>query len=275
VEYALANTNFVAPLRIAIGQLNMCWSGEENTRAIVRALALAAAQGAQVCVFPELAITGFHRQIRSEAQPERVQMWLRRVQEACAAHAIAASLGLPTFGQAGAIYNSNVFIDASGTPAGTVEKNGLTPAEETFFTRGTARPVHAFMGHACSVVLCREIEDLAQVSAQLPHGAAQLLFWPGAMRPAVDGSETDPEAIVKRGQAMARATGAYLIQANWPNSLNYPQESTFAGQSVVIDSSGTILLRLPVAQPGVAVFTLGSADYAWHAQEADSAQLTA
>lgn len=246
----------------------MQWTGEENTKAIVEALARAAAERAELCIFPELAVTGFHRRIRSEAEPERVRGWMQTVQDACAAHSIAASIGVPTFRADGRVCNSNVLIDKSGRCAGVVEKNGLTPAEETFFMRGTERRVHPLLGRKCSVILCREVDDLAQVADQLPLGSAELIFWPGAMRPAVDGSETDPDAHVKRGQAMARGTGAFLIQANWPNSLNHPEESTFAGQSVVIDPAGGIVLRLPAARAGVAVFELGEPDYDWHEQAA-------
>ena len=256
------------PFRLAIGQLRMQWTGEENTNAIVAALARAAAERAKICVFPELAVTGFHRRIRDEAKPERVQVWVQAVQEACAEHLIAASVGVPTFRDDGRICNSNVFIDKSGQCIGVVEKNGLTPAEEAFFSRGTERPVLPLLGRMCSAILCREVEDLDHVSTQLPRGATELIFWPGAMRPAVDGSETDPDAHVKKGQALARSAGAWLVQANWPNSLNYPEESNFAGQSVVINAMGEVVTRLPVARAGLAIFALGESIYAWHGQDA-------
>jgi predicted amidohydrolase len=254
-------------MRVAIAQLRMQWTGEGNTRAIVAALARAAAAQAQVCVFPELAVTGFHRQIRSQAEPGLVQAWMTAVQAACTAHAIAASVGVPTFDGDGRTFNSNVFIDAAGDCVGVVEKNGLTPAEATFFAPGTSRTVHRLLGRRCSALLCREIEDLDLVASHLPHGSTDLIFWPGAMRPAVDGSETDPDAHVKKAQTMARRTGAFLVQANWPNSLNYPEESEFAGQSVVISPVGVVLMRLPVAEAGLAVFTLGASKFDWQPQE--------
>ena len=256
------------PLRVAIGQLRMHWTGEQNTQAIVAALALAAAERADLCVFPELAVTGFHRRIRTEAEPQRVHGWMQAVRGACAEHSIAASVGVPTFPSEGRICNSNVLIDKSGQAVGIVEKNGLTPAEATFFARGSERPVHALLGRRCSAILCREVEDLAEVGAQLPHGSADLVFWPGAMRPAIDGSSTDPDAHIKQGQALARGIGAFLVQANWPNSLNYPEESTFAGQSVVIGPGGELVMRLPVARAGVAVFELGASTHTWHEQAA-------
>jgi omega-amidase len=253
---------------MAIAQLRMQWTGTENTKAIVASLAQASSEGAEVCVFPELAVTGFHRQIRSEAKPELVRTWMQAIQDACAEHSIVASIGVPTFRESGGVCNSNVFIDKSGRWAGVVEKNGLTPAEETFFLRGTERAIHSLLGRRCSAILCREVDDLDQVLEQLPYEASELIFWPGAMRPAVDGTETDPDIHVKRGQLLAQRTGAFLIQANWPNSLNYPEESTFAGQSVVIGKNGELVMRLPVSEAGVAVFDLGASNYAWYEQDA-------
>jgi len=247
----------------------MEWSAEENTRSILNAVAHAAAEGAQLCVFPELAVTGFHRQIRAQATPDLVESRLRAIEQACAAHSVAAAVGAPTFGDGGRVFNSCVLLTEYGERVGSIEKNGLTPAEETFLTRGTARPAHDLLARPCTAVLCREIEDLLEVRAQLSGVTPELIFWPGAMRPAVDGSEPDPEAHVKKAQQLALGTKAFIVQANWPNSLNYPEESTYAGQSVVISPAGEVLMRLPVAEAGVAVFLLGESAYGWFRQDAE------
>ena len=118
--------------------------------------------------------------------------------QACAEHCIAASVGVPTFGDDGRIFNSSVFVDESGRCVGAVEYNGLTPPEETFFARATQRRVHQLLGRPCSAILCREVDDFDEVKARLPRGSTDLIFWPGAMRPAVDGCESDPDAQVKR-----------------------------------------------------------------------------
>lgn len=253
-------------LRVAIGQLQMQWTAEANTRAIVDAIALAAGAGAQLCVFPELAVTGFHREIRAAARPERVAPWLAAIRAACAGNRLSAVVGAPTFGDDGGIFNSAMFIDAAGSEVGVIEKIGITLAEATFFAPGRIRPVFVLAQRRCSAVICREIDDFEEVGRQLPPGTCDLLLWPGAMRPAVDGSETDPDAHIKRAQTLARISRAFIVQANWPNSLNYPGESAEAGQSAVIDPTGALLLRLPIAQPGVGVFDLGQAAFDWYPQ---------
>ncbi len=254
----------LAPVRIAIGQLAMQWTGDANTRAIVETIASAAGDGARICVFPELAVTGFHRQIAAMARPELVASWMASIQAACARHSLAVSVGAPTFGDDGRICNSQVFVDERGQLAGVIEKRGLTAPEATFFARGSARPVLALRGLRCSAVICREVEDLDECCAELEPHAPDLIFWPGLMGPDAESAHVEPPVHVQQAQQLARRTGACVIQANWPNSLNYPDQSAKTGKSVVIDPTGAIVFALPQAEAGIAVFTLGETSYAWN-----------
>jgi omega-amidase len=252
----------VLPPRIAIGQLQMHWSIEENTSEILRAIARAAHADANVIALPELALTGFHRNIVALAKPEIVAPHLQAVQAACAQHRVACAIGAPTFRDQ-AIFNSVVFIDARGEIVGVVEKNGLTAAEETFFTRGTERAVFQINDLQISAVLCIEIHDIEDIVSELAKQSVDLIVWPGIMRPDPSATQASAERHVHDAKKLARACGAWIVQANWPNSLNYPVESEFAGQSIVIDPDGETLLRLPVAAYGVGVFDLGSKRFNW------------
>lgn len=255
-----------AALRIAIAQPAMHWTGEANTASVLATLAQAAAAGARLCVFPELALTGYHRQIAAVAKPELVAPWLQAVQQDCRAHGIAAAVGAPSFDDHGRIYNSQVLIDHAGLCVGVVHKTGLTEAETGFFARGDARPTVPLHGWRCRVVLCREIEDEDAVCSQLATDAPDLVFWPGLMGPE-DGTEhVDPPLHVQQARQLARRLGAWVLQANWPQSLNYPALSARTGRSVVVGPTGEISFALPQAQPGWAVFNLGESSYAWHPQ---------
>jgi hypothetical protein len=59
---------------------------------------------------------------------------------------------------------------------------------------------------------------------------------------------------------------------NWPNALNRPEESADAGASVVIDPQGRILLTLPQAEAGLAVFDLGAESFQWRGAVSAAAQ---
>ena len=252
------------PLRIAIAQQAMHWTTAENAACIVASLAVAAEQGASVCVFPELALTGFHRGIREQADPALVGAAMQNVQAACRTQGIACALGVPTFAGDGAVLNSFVFIDARGSIIWTVSKNGLTPAEQTFFKAGAGRPVMRFEGRVCTAVMCREIEDLEAIAAQLAAERVDLIFWPSLVGNP-PGTITEPEraeqdlGYLRRTGELAQRLDAFVVQSNWPNALNTPA-STYLGESKAYAPSGEVLLTLPRDEAGVGVFTLGERD---------------
>lgn len=258
-----------SPLRLAIAQPSMGWTTAENTARIVATLKVAAAQGARLCVFPELALTGFHRRIREQALPEVVGPALQRVRDACREHAVACMLGTPTFADDGAVLNSYVFIGADGGVGTVMSKNGPTAAELTFFQRGAGRPVFRFEGRACTTVMCREVEDLDDIAAQLRHDPVDVVFWPSLTGQApgtvLDSPQaTDDLGYLRRAGLVAQRLGAFVVQSNWPSALNTPDQ-THLGESKVYDASGEVLLTLPRDEAGVGVFILGDRDYHWTA----------
>jgi len=266
-EYIDAMTNSTPSPRMAIAQQPMHWTTADNVGQIVAALALAAEQGAVICVFPELALTGFHRGIREQGTQAVVEPALRQVQAACCAHGIACALGAPTFDASGTILNSYLHIDATGAIASIVHKNGLTPAEQTFFAAGTERPVMEFAGCRCTTVMCREIEDIETIAVQLQDAPVDLIFWPSLVghppgtvheTPA----DTDDLGYFKRTAVLARRFDAFVVQSNWPNALNTP-DSTYLGESRVYAPDGEILLMLPRDEAGVGVFALGERAFHW------------
>ena len=244
----------------------MHWTIEANVSAIVAAMQLAHTQRAKICAFSELALTGFHREIAAQAKPELVAPALARVQEICARLKLAVALGAPTFGAQGSIYNSHLLIDELGALVATVSKCGLTAPEATFFSPGTERPVATLQGLRCSAIICREISDLGPIAEQLPAGSTHVIFLPGALRQDPAKPVTEPPEYIADAQAMARATRSTIVQTNWPNALNRPEESVDGGHSAVISPSGELLFRLPRQQSGIGIFTLGERSFDWHAQ---------
>jgi predicted amidohydrolase len=250
--------------RIAIAQIRMHWTIEANLAAIVAALRVAHHHGATLCAFSELAVTGFHRDIINLAFPHRIDPAIAQIQALCAELPIAAALGAPSFDNQGRRFISHLLIDETGARAATVSKEGLTEPEATFFQRGSGRAVGTLQGLRCSVVICREVEDFDRVTAQLPPGATDLVFLPGALRPDPDRPPTDPPGFVLDALRLARAMRSTIVQTNWPNAINRPEESVDGGQSMVISPAGELLFRLPRQACGLGLFTLGERQFDWH-----------
>lgn len=252
--------------RIAIAQIEMRWSTAENVADILRAMDVASARGAKLCAFSELAITGFHRHIAREALPELVLPAIRELQAHCSNLSMAIAIGAPTFGSDMTKFNSHLLIDEQGETRATVCKQGLTEAEATFFQAGSSRPTAKLHGVNCSAVICREVGDLALVLEELKPGAVDVIFVPGALRQDPDQPRTDPPEYVRDIQRLARATGSYVVQTNWPNALNRPEESVEGGESTVASPEGEVMFRLPRQAAGVGVFNLGERQFEWHPQ---------
>lgn len=242
----------------------MYWAMDDNVRAMTRALQLARDDGAEICAFAELALTGFHRRIVDWARPERSEPAVRVVCDAAARLGIATVFGAPTYGAGGMRRNSHLFVEADGSIVGVVSKIGLTGPEATFFSPGTDRPVIGIAGLRCTAVICREVEDEAHVLRALQRTGVELVFWPGQMRPDPARPAQDPPEHVAQAQALARKLPAFVVQTNWPNALNRPEESAHTGHSACIAPSGELLFRLPREGQGIAVFDLGATTFRWH-----------
>ncbi len=249
--------------RLAIAQIPMHWELADNVAAMKHAMDVARAEGAALCTFAELAVTGFHRRIVEWGKPGLVDPAIDEVRERAASLGLAVAFGAPTFDGTGARFNSHVMVDETGAIAAIVSKRGLTDPEATFFERGASRPVAMLAGLACSAVICREVEDRERVLADLAGRRVDVLLWPGQMRPDPDKPLEDPPGHVARAQGLARDVRAHVVQANWPNALNRPEESAHTGHSVCIAPTGEILFRLPEQGFGVGVFTLGEREYVW------------
>lgn len=256
------------PTRLAIAQIPMHWEMSANVAAMKSALKIARDEGASLCAFSELAITGFHRRIVEWARPELSEPAIVDVRREAANLGIAAAFGAPTYGVGATPLNSHLFVGSDGSLLGQVDKVGLTPPEASFFTPGTGRPTFHIDGVEFSAVICREIEDKDEIVPQLLGRGVDVILWPGQMRPDPEKPPQDPPAHVVRAQELARQLSAYIVQTNWPNALNRPDESEDTGHSACISPSGEIMFRLPKQGCGIATFNLGEQTYGWHASGA-------
>lgn len=254
------------PPRIAIAQIKMHWTTRENCAEIARAMTLARSQRAQFCAFSELAVTGFHREIAREAQPDVVLPALKVIGARAARLGLAVAVGAPTFGADGTKFNSHILIDERGKTGAEIRKRGLTDPEATFFSKGASRTVATLQGLRCSAVICREIEDFDDMCKELVPGSVDVIFVPGALRQDPQKPRTDPPEFVRNIQRLAAATRSYVVQTNWANALNRPEESVDGGGSVVASPEGKVLLRLPMQVSGIGIFNLGEQHVEWHPQ---------
>ncbi|PZP35809.1 MAG: hypothetical protein DI603_03320 [Roseateles depolymerans] len=243
-------------MRVAVLQPAMHWQPVGNLRETLRALERAAAAGAGLLVGPELGLTGFHRQVTRHFGAGALAAELAQLQAACARLQVAAAVGLPWALDDGRALNSHLYIDAQGRLAGRVDKQGLTPSEATVFAAGGPRAWTALAGVALSSVLCRETLDgealLPEWQASAPPGL-RVLLWPSYIADGDTGNADEADLVQRYRQgacAMARALQAWVLQCNWPVSLNEPAARGF-GASIVVAPDGRLVAELARDEPGL------------------------
>jgi predicted amidohydrolase len=236
--------------RWAISQPRMHWALADNLAETLAALEAAAAAGADGLLSTELALTGFHRRLPELLDATALTDAEHQLRAACARLRIAAVVGVPTLGEGGAVFNSHLCVDATGRDLGRVHKRGLTPSEAGFFTPGGARRWTVIGGLLATSVLCREMLDVAdlllELRAALPADETlpRVIFWPSYIA-ASDAEQTALCAAYRAGAAeLARELQAWVLQSNWPASLNAPEQRGF-GASVVIAPDGRTVQTLP------------------------------
>jgi predicted amidohydrolase len=244
----------------------MQWSTTENVAAILRAMDLASSRGAKLCAFSELAVTGYHRHIAREATLELVLPAIGEFQARCSKLSLAIAVGAPTFGTGMTKFNSHLLVDEHGVTRAVICKRGLTEPEATFFQPGSTRPSASLHGVTYSAVICREVSDLALVVDDLEPGTVDIILVPGALRQDPEKPRTDPPEYVRDIQRLAAATRSHVVQTNWPNALNRPEESVEGGESTVASPAGEVMFRLPRQAAGLGVFNLGEREFEWHPQ---------
>ncbi len=233
-------------LGIALAQVNLLVGDVQGNAARVIAAARSARSslGADLVLFPELALSGyppedllFHRGFRRQ-----IEAGLARVRSE--AGAAAVMLGFPEYTPAG-IYNSAALI-AAGELAAIHRKAELPNYkvfdEKRYFRPGAQPTVVDLKGFRVGLLVCEDIWE---------REAAQLARASGAQLLAV--INASPYEIHKQREreeiARARVRDVGLPLA-YVNLVGGQDELVFDGNSFVMDAAGTVVLRAPPFEEG-------------------------
>lgn len=250
----------MSPPRVALAQMEMSWTVDENLGRIAHYLEVAAAAGASVVQFPELALSGYHMKLPAMIERGTLERGLRELSGLCRAAGVAALVGAPVLphDRDDVILNALFAIDRSGDRLACIPKSGLTDGEKNLFTPGSERPHFELEGSLCTALLCREVFDADAIEGEVSADAS-IVFWPGLMRHRAEATADAP--AMKRASPLARRLGADLYHTNWPAIIGQPEERDL-GRSCWLDPTGAIKAEAPADAPGV-LFTWRTGPEAW------------
>ncbi|WDY57652.1 carbon-nitrogen hydrolase family protein [Pseudomonas sp. PSKL.D1] len=196
---------------------------------------LAAEQGAQLLVCPEMFLSGYniglaHVERLAEAEDGPSAM---EVVEIAQAHRIAIVYGYPERGEDGAIYNSVQLIDAHGRSLCNYRKTHLFgELDRSMFSAGADHfPVVEFEGWKVGLLICYDIE-FPENARRLALNGAELILVPTA--------NMAPYDFVCQVTVRSRAqeNQCYLVYANYCGAEG---EIQYCGQSSIIGPDGGVL----------------------------------
>ena len=237
-------------LTLALAQINVTVGDVAgNAARIIDAAQQAAAQGAGLVLYPEMALTGYPPEdlVLMPAFLTQCHRALKRIGEETQTSGVALILGAP-WEEAGRIYNASVLIEAGVvTPIRTKHDlpNYGVFDEKRIFAEGEAPWVLSWRGIRLGVLICEEVWD-TELPKRLAAQGAEILLVQNAS-PYHIGKARERREVVA---AAAKATGLPVV---YLNLVGGQDELVFDGGSYAVDATGVEVARLAVFKEELAL----------------------
>jgi NAD+ synthase (glutamine-hydrolysing) len=226
-------------MKLALAQINTTVGDLDGNRdRIVEHITVARAAGADLVVFPELAITGYPPEDLL-LRPAFVDAAQKAAREAAlAATGIVALVGAP-HAEDGRLYNA--CLVCRGGEIGAVYRKRLLPNygvfdEKRYFEPGTAVELLEYRGRQLGLTVCEDLWQPGPAAMESAASGAQVLVNLSASPFHVGKDAEREEMFADR----ARDNGCALV---FCNAVGGQDELVFDGNSFVLDAQGEVLAR--------------------------------
>lgn len=238
-------------LTLAIAQLNFTVGAiEANTQAMLSAVQEAQAQGAELVVFSELAITGYSPDdllLRDDLY-ERVDAALAQL--AAASQQTAILVGHP-WRQGKHCYNAASFYYQGLLQERYFKQvlpNDGVFDEPRYFNEGEQAGLVNFKGHRLGLLICEDVWQPKPVANAKTAGAELLLV--------MNASPYDRQKSHRRHTMLAKRSAEAGLPLIYVNQVGGQDELVFDGQSQVFNARGELTQRLPAFSSELALVHL-------------------
>ncbi len=227
-------------MRLALAQINVVVGDlDGNRERILSSLADARGEGAELVLFPELAVTGYPPEdlLLRPAFVRAAQASLREIAAACTD--VTALVGTPWFDRD--LFNACA-VCSDGRVRSVYRKRYLPNYgvfdEDRYFASGRELVLLRLGGTLIGPTVCEDIWQPGPPATDLALAGAELLVNISASPFHVGKAEEREEMLVTR----ARDNSAFLA---FCNLVGGQDELVFDGHSVVLDDEGEVLARAP------------------------------
>lgn len=229
-----------SPFNLALAQTNMVVGDiDANAQRILSFAGDAAEKGANLVVFPEMALTGYPPEdlVLVRAFREKAQRALEGIAQQTAALSCALLVGT-LHCEGDAIYNASVLIE--GGTWRVIRKKQRLPNhgvfdEKRIFAKGTMPDILEFRGLKLGVLICEEVWDEAFAQHLAPQRPDIIIVQNAS--PYHIGKAAERLKVVQRATAIAGAPLAYV------NLVGGQDELVFDGRSYALANDGSEPIR--------------------------------
>lgn len=223
-------------MRIALCQTWMETSIDQNLGKIQSCVEKAAKMSADLVVFPECALTAYHRGLPNLLNTVSLEPYYTRILDLARQHKIAILVGSPKL-ENEAIYNAALLAAAPYEQCLWGAKNGLTDSEKRFFTAAQTRATFSYQGKKIGMVFCREILDLEHLIQDFESEEIDFICWLSYIQwhPTPDFKLEDhlDRDYIKQALECSKCLQIPVINVNAANSLNAPELCNLGGSLLI------------------------------------------
>jgi len=217
---------------------------------------LAAQRSAQVLVFPELSLTGYELELGPELAFDERDARLAPLLEFAARERITLIVGAP-LRREGKLHIGAFILGADGGvqvyekqhlgafPAHVNPGGAVPPAEGSLFVAGTRTPLFELDGTTAAVAVCADVGQRSHAQLAAARGAACYLTCMFVI----------PSDFAEERARLAEYAQQYSMIVAFANYGGPSGGLPSAGQSAILSERGELLVELPTAGAGIAVYT--------------------
>jgi predicted amidohydrolase len=238
---------------------------QANLNEHLRLIEVAASEGAQVVVFPELSLTGYEIDVADQLAFSENDSRLARLVDAASSRAITTIVGAPVRVEA-RLHIAAFVLNPDGTNTlytkhrlgafgESARADGIVPPPEaTVFQPGDCNPLVPFGGNTAAVAICADIGRPSHPEEAAKRGAQAYL---ASMF--VIPSDFEGDSAKLSGYAVRHSMAVALANFGSPTG-----GLATAGRSSIWSQRGELVTRLTPSGTGVGVATETS--QGWHAK---------
>ncbi len=224
-----------------------------NARRIIELTQTAAGQGADLVVFPELALTGYPPEdlLYRPGFIAQVEKALESIKRAVSATDIV--FGLPAAHQ-GRLYNTAVWL-SDGECVAEYHKQSLPNYsvfdEVRYFSHGNETRVVALNEFRFGIVICEDAWEPGPVAAAKAAGADAIIV--------INASPFHGGKYAERIQMLEQRCRENGLPMFYVNMVGGQDELVFDGESLVVDGKGRVIRRSAAFEPAIDLIDLTDA----------------